>query len=96
VDERKPGGRIDDEVDMSSHRSRSFVLQDGAVDPEPTVGRGGTYHGLIAPYVIGAEGERSGSSFLGSDSDFEAAIHGGTDAMAPHVVRRHEAVAAAL
>lgn len=53
------------------------------------------YHDLIAPYVVGPDGEQSGYTLLASDSAFETSVSG-NGGLSAHVSSRHAAVNAAL
>ena len=87
---------LDDEVYAAAYRQKLLDLQSGAFELNSTIALADSYHELIAPYVVGSEGERAGYTFLGSDSDFESSVHGGPDALAEHITARHSAVSDAL
>ena len=53
-------------------------------------------HTLIAPYVMGQEGEVHPYTALRNVSDFEHALTQGNAALLPHVESRHEVVESAL
>jgi len=54
------------------------------------------FHELVAPYVVGPDGETAPYTFLKDASDFENSLNVGKDALKPHVETRHEAVKLAL
>lgn len=87
---------LDDEVYSASYRSKLLELQSGAFELAATSELAQSYHDLIAPYVVGADGEQPGYSFLSSTAAFEGSIHGGNDAIGDHIADRHATVSDAL
>ena len=69
---------------------RSYVAKAAEKDYEPasTAKRFQAAHDLIKPYVLGAEGEIKGYTFLTSDSDFEGAL----TALVAHAKQRQQDV----
>lgn len=69
---------------------RSYVAKAAEKDYEPTSAakRFQSAHDLIKPYVLGAEGEIKGYTFLASDSDFESALA----ALVAHAKQRQQDV----
>ena len=51
---------------------------------------------LIAPFVVGEDGEASPYTFLKDDEEFEQSVSEGDGALKPHVESRHQAVTDAL
>ncbi|WP_181232967.1 CotH kinase family protein [Enhygromyxa salina] len=86
---------LDDEVYSATYRQNLLDLQTGAFDLETTTALAQRYHDLIAPYVVGADGEQPGYTFLSSDAAFESSISGGNNAIADHIATRHADVSAA-
>ncbi len=60
---------------------------EGAFAVEPTQARFQAAHDLIAPYVVGTEGEQTGYTFLSDPQEF----YTGLDDLLEHVVQRREA-----
>lgn len=87
---------LDDEVYNATYRQNLLDLQTGAFDLDTTSALAQTYHDLIAPYVVGSDGEQAGYTFLASDAAFESSISGGNNAIADHIADRHAEVSAAL
>ncbi|KIG14971.1 Cellulosomal protein [Enhygromyxa salina] len=87
---------LDDEVYSAAYRDKLLDLQTGAFDLQTTTALAQTYHDLITPYVVGADGEQPGYTFLNSDAAFESSISGGNNAIADHIADRHADVSAAL
>ena len=87
---------LDDEVYMAAYRAKLLELQSGGFALDATIQLAEDYHDLIAPYVVGADGERAGYTFLSSDAEFESSVHGGSTALADHITARHAAVTDAL
>jgi hypothetical protein len=87
---------LDDEVYSAIYRQNLLDLQTGAFDLDTTSALAQTYHDLIAPYVVGADGEQPGYTFLSNDAAFETSISGGSNAIADHIADRHAEVTAAL
>ena len=59
---------------------------DGAFAVEPAQARLQAAHDLIAPHVVGADGEQSGYTFLGSPDEFDAEL----DRILAHVAQQVE------
>lgn len=74
-----------------SERYAQFVAQAAEIEytPADMSPRFTAAHHLIAPYVIGAEGELPGYTFVTSDADFTAAL----DQLLLHVEQRQQEVA---
>ncbi|MFY0541001.1 CotH kinase family protein [Nannocystis pusilla] len=72
-------------------RYRQFVAQAAAVEYEPaSMGpRFEAAHALIAPYVVGPEGEQPGYTFVASEAAFAATL----DELLGHVEQRQQDVA---
>ena len=54
------------------------------------------HHTLIAPYVVGEEGESSPYTFLRNESAFEQSLTSDNDGIITHVDARHRAIVSAL
>ncbi|MBI2897440.1 MAG: CotH kinase family protein [Deltaproteobacteria bacterium] len=76
VDERWP--LIRHLLDDAGYRARYVELvgdaAQGAFEPGATEDRLRAAHELIAPFVVGADGEQVGYTFLGSDEDFDSEL----------------------
>ena len=87
---------LDDPVYRAAYITELQAALDGPLAVASLQARMEQAHALIAPYVVGAEGEKAPFTLLDKAADFEGALTSGTDALKPHVVARHEAVKAAL
>jgi spore coat protein CotH len=79
---------IDQPEYKSTYESYLQSVIEGAFEPSKIQENYQYYHALIYDYVIGPDGEQSGYTFLGSDSEF-------TDALTyqlEHVAKRHDDV----
>ena len=65
-----------------------------AVDRVSTLAE--SYHGLIAPHVVGDEGESAPYTFLRNEAAFEDALTSDDSGVITHVEARHQAIAEAL
>ncbi len=66
---------IDDPVYRAVYVSHVSETIDGAFAVEPAQARLQAAHDLIAPHVVGADGEQSGYTFLGSPDEFDAELN---------------------
>ena len=98
IDERWPLIRylLDDPVYRARYEAELRAALDGAFAIDTVQQQMDAYHALIAPYVVGADGEVAPYTFLASDSEFETSLTTGDNALKPHVEARHAAVLAAL
>lgn len=99
VDERRPLVRLllDDPVYRGIYRDELQAALAGAFDAGWVIERARAYHALIAPWVVGPDGEAAPYTFLESAAEFEDALDGpGGTPLAPHVTARHNAVREAL
>ncbi len=87
---------LDDPVYASVYESELEFVLEGPFEIEKVHARIERYHELLAPYVVGPEGEQAPYSFVRSPTAFEGSLVGGPDALMPHVVARHQAVREAL
>lgn len=79
---------VDDPVYWAMYVSHVQETVDGAFAVEPTQARYQAAHDLIAPYVVGSEGELPGYTFLSDSQEF----YEGLDELVAHLAQRHEAV----
>ncbi len=87
---------LDDSVYRAIYREELLLALEGAFALEPVTTRMKAHHALIAPYVVGPEGEAMPYTFLSSDEEFEDSLTDGDDALVPHLTLRHQMVSAAL
>ena len=86
---------LDDPVYRAQYTQELEAALAGPLDMDAFAAKAQAYHDLIAPYVIGDEGEASPYTFLDRDSDFEDSVDGNGGLIA-HISGRHSAVAAAI
>ena len=67
-------------------------------DMDKVFARVDQYHELIAPYVVGAEGETMPYTFLSNKEDmrFESSLTNSKNGLKPHIKSRHAAVQQSL
>ncbi|MCK4660962.1 MAG: CotH kinase family protein [Phycisphaerae bacterium] len=89
VDENWPLIRylMDDPVYWATYVSHVQDVIEGAFAGEPTQERFRAAHDLIAPYVVGADGEQPGYTFLFDSREFDTEL----DNLLNHVAQRSEA-----
>jgi len=87
---------LDDPVYRADYQARLQAVLSGPFAAPAVKARMQANHDLIAPYVVGAEGESAPYTFLVSDAAFNSSLQGGTYALFAHVDQRHSDVAAAL
>ena len=68
----------------------------GAFSLEAVHAKMDAYHSLIAPYVVGEQGEKVPHTFLNSPAEFEESLTAGKYPLKPHAAARQEAVKEAL
>ncbi len=83
---------LDDSVYRQLYRDELATAIEGAFDTDTVHALLQTHHDLIAPYVVGADGESAPYTFLNSDAEFENSLTSGNSALKPHVVDRVAAV----
>lgn len=83
---------LDDPVYRAAYRAQVSDLLATVFDPALVVPRLRREHDLIAPYVIGADGEQAGRTFLQTPQEFTAAL----DTLVSFVQSRAAAVRVAL
>jgi len=86
---------LDDDVYAARYRQELENAAVGAFAEDTVAARMQAAHDLIAPWVVGADGEQSPYTFLRNDAEFEDSVDG-DDGLIEHVRDRHDAVAAAL
>jgi hypothetical protein len=79
---------IDDPVYEQAYRDHVRDFDAGAFTVADVQKRLNEEHDLIAPYVVGAEGEQPGYTSLASPDAFDAAL----EELLTHVQSRHDAV----
>ena len=87
---------LDDPVYSAQYYQELDAARGGAFDEATVVARMRAYHDLIAPYVVGEDGEQAPYSFLSSDAEFEGSLDSTATALEPHLAERHAAIAAAI
>jgi len=87
---------LDDVTYLQLYADALQEMLDGAFAVDAVQASMQRYHDLIAPYVVGADGERAPYTFLTSDSQFDTSLSATQGGLLQHVVARHEAVQAAL
>ena len=87
---------LDDPVYQALYYQELEALLDGAFAIDALHTRIDELHALIAPYVVGPEGEVYPYTNLNSATAFEASIETGESALKPHVTSRRAAVEDAL
>lgn len=87
---------LDDPVYREQYREELLTALDTALEKEMVLGLMDSYHDLIAPYVVGEEGESSPYTFLTSDQEFETSISDSSTGLKAHIEARHTAVLDAL
>jgi len=86
---------LDDDVYGAQYRAELEAALLGAFEAVALEARMTAYHDLIAPFVVGAEGEAAPYTNLANSSEFEQSVDGG-GGLTEHVADRHEAVVDAL
>ena len=86
---------LDDPVYAQLYRSKLEHALGGLFDVETGAARMRAMHELIAPFVVGPDGEVEGYSHLSSEQAFSESIDG-SGGLAAHIVGRHERVREAL
>lgn len=87
---------LDDPVYAATYRAELQTALSGAYATDSVFAKIDAYHALIAPYVVGADGESAPYSHLRDSSAFDSSISTGRDALKPHIEARHVTVQAAL
>ncbi len=87
---------LDDPVYRAVYRDELEAFLEGGFAVDQVHALMEQYHAMIAPWVIGSEGENLPYSHLRSQQEFDDALSGGQTPLKPHVVNRHEAVLDAL
>ncbi len=83
---------LDDPVYRAAYRGHVEELITTVFDPGRLTARLRSEQALIAPYVIGAEGEQTGRTFLSSPAQFDTSVAG----LVSYVESRSAAVKQAL
>jgi hypothetical protein len=83
---------LDDAEYLATYRSYVELAAAEEYAPDWVSERFREAHDLIAPYVVGIDGELTGSTFVTSPSDFEASV----DSFVNHAITRQNDVAAYL
>jgi spore coat protein H len=99
VDERRPLVRflLDDPTYAQTYRDELLAALAGAFEVGWVQERLDRYHALIAPWVIGEQGEAAPYTFLRDAAAFETSLEGGSGTpLKAHVVARHASVRQAL
>ncbi len=65
---------LDDEIYKAKYDTYLNQVINGPFEPTKMIEKYQQYHDLISEYVIGADGEQVGHTFLTSDGDFESAL----------------------
>jgi spore coat protein H len=86
---------LDDPVYAAQYRAELEAALIGAFEAGALEEKMSRYHDLIEPWVVGANGESSPYTNLGSANDFDGSLTG-SGGLFDHVDDRHEAVAQAL
>lgn len=87
---------LDDAVYRATYVKELQAALDGPLAVDKLHARMEQAHALIAPFVVGEQGEKDPYTLLISPAAFEASLTTGNDALKPHIVARHQAVAEAL
>jgi hypothetical protein len=87
---------LDDPVYREFYRQELAAALQGAFTIDSVHARMDSCHALIAPYVVGADGESAPYTLLLNADEFETALVSGDNALKPHVEARHIAVEEAL
>jgi spore coat protein H len=83
---------IDDPVYQAAYAENVAALIDSAFDPAAITARFQELHDLVAPYVVGTNGEIEGHTHLKSDADFDISL----DVLIQHAENRYQAANAYL
>jgi hypothetical protein len=83
---------LDDPVYEATYRTELGNAVAGPYAMDTVFAKIDAYHALIAPYVVGDEGEVAPYTNLRDGSAFEASVSTGDDALKPHIQQRHQAV----
>ena len=83
---------LDDPEYRQLYRDELRAAIEGGFEAEAVIAKMKAYHDLIAPYVIGPDGETAPYTFLRRSEEFETSITGSPEALEPHVRDRHAAV----
>lgn len=86
---------LDDPEYAALYREELERFVDGPFAEERVIARARALHALIAPHVVGPDGERDGSRTIRSAEAFEAAIDG-PGGLAEIIARRHQRIREAL
>ncbi len=87
---------LDDPTYLQTYKSELTAALAGPLSLSKLSARMDAFHALIAPYVVGPEGELAPYSTLASSKNFDQSLSSGADALKPHLSARHVAVKAAL
>ena len=87
---------LDDPVYRQAYQDELQAAVDGPFASAAVKSRMQAHHDLIAPYVVGANGESAPYTFLTDSADFENSLTSSTAGLFPHVEARHAAVLGAL
>ena len=87
---------LDDPEYTQRYRDELQAALDGPMAEATVVSMMRTYHDLIAPYVVGPDGEAAPYTFLRDDGEFEDSLVAGESALEPHIIARRLAVTEAL
>ena len=86
---------LDDPVYAERYRAEAEAALLGGFEASALQERMTRYHDLVAPFVVGADGEAAPYTNLSSEADFEASVTG-AGGLIEHVEARHAAVEDAL
>lgn len=94
VDEEWPLIRytLDDESYLATYQAELALALEGAYEIEAFEAQAEVYRALLAPYVVGENGEASDSTFVGDEATWDAAY----TSLYEHVESRRAEVEAAL
>jgi hypothetical protein len=96
ADQRRPLVRVllDDPVYQQAYHDELAAALQGAFEESWVHQKAEDYHALVAPWVIGPDGESAPYTFLGRPEDFEQSLDGPPE-LTPlkfHVTARHNFV----
>ncbi len=87
---------LDDATYLQSYKVHLQSLHDTNMHPDTLHSLMDSWHNLVDPYVVGADGEAAPYTHLSSDTDFTNSLTNATDGIKPHIDKRLLDIEAAL
>lgn len=87
---------LDEPTYLQAYKNHLQTLHDTTMHPDTLDGVMDRWHTLVAPYVIGANGEVAPYTHLSTDADYTNSLTNATDGIKPHIDKRLLDIEAAL